>query len=483
MGAVKVGSDIEITGLGNTWASVYTDIADPTYFDNPAAGVYELVGNRRLTIKNTGQVIMGNAGDFTQTEELRFTPVSSGGARFSVNHGGDFQVYGKSTMDFGYSGNGAFVFPSGRWYARGDGVNDPVFKNSHRWQFIWQAGLSSFYATDRWDWEHVTVGPFNTAGTTQLWWFLPIQQVPPCSFKNIAFDSTNVGGTPSTIVEMNVDTVRGASRNLLFEDCTFTGAAATCVNTAATGPYFKNCQFNGTYSNRVASISQALRHQYYRHDNIIEDANNFDDHWMPVVFEDCTFTVSSNLGLTVANGTVLLINPTFTGGGISQLSVAGDSNILLYGTWSFDGTWVRTNPAMIADMKKLDLTIEDADGNALENAIFSVVQEDDREAWSWRTNSNGKPVVDFRLENQIYLVYREYVSGIPASATWTDWSSVASGKQHTLYAGANSWVGASQALVMDQDRTITLELQQGVLPPPGPVDPRKIRGTSRRRGL
>jgi len=175
------------------------------------------------------------------------------------------------------------------------------------------------------------------------------------------------------------------------------------------------------------------------------------------VFEDCTWEDVDGGNLAMYNyyqSRILLINPTFIGMNYGAYTKYG-SLTMWKGTitmasgnpkqWGVDcsHTWVRY----------MNITVQDLDGNPIENAMVSMVQSEGKEWYSALTEADGK--IYGVYGNSPILTEKEETS----NGVFIQWSDdEGAGQYHTITCSKAGYMTQSANYEMTQDRDITITL-------------------------
>jgi hypothetical protein len=460
MTAVKNGANIFVEGTGNTLASVYTDIADPLYFDNPSTNLYQLVGNRRLYVRPGGELTIGNSGDFSFAETLEFDPTSNGGAGFTVNHGGAFYIYGASTLDMSTTAFYTTSYVYGKIRVEGDATYRPLFDHSGRILYNWESTTPAHAATDTWYWEHVDVQ--RQVGTPFSFYMLSMIDGPEQYFKDIDFDAVPGGGPTSYAgsygLYVNPEIVAGAESRVHFSDCTFQHYNSYGIGLFGSAPFsFVRCtvQYNRLWGLLVQGnswVPQLLRHELASVIPVGMVGQSFP------YFEDCVFT--SNYG----NTRDVLLNPgcivafkgcTFNSASVGIFGTYGGIALVLSGN-VFNGASVFTSATKSTALWsfELDLTVIDSVGDPIENALVIARQKDGKERYLFDTDAAGKPITNPHMSGKIALTWREEW----AAGSYDLWSDTSNSTYHDVTVSAPGYITQTIQQVMDQDRVLPVSL-------------------------
>jgi len=153
-----------------------------------------------------------------------------------------------------------------------------------------------------------------------------------------------------------------------------------------------------------------------------------------IMYEDCEW-ISGQRGIYAQYGSNVLLKGTQT---FTSITVANK-------TWSTNSTYLH--------VRDLALTIQDHNGQALENASVQIRQSEDKEIWNFFTDSNGQ-IKDCHGDD-IVLVEREETS----NAVYTNWSdSISGGRFHRILVAKEGFQSKEYQVEMTADQTITIQL-------------------------
>jgi len=486
MGAIKSGSDIVVQGTGNTLASVKTDIADPTFFDELTPGNYRVVGNRDLIIDPLADLTIGNASDFSVTEGLQLTPTSgSANSRIDTTSTSHFKMYGNTYLKLGIDGPTAqptgVMLITGACTILGDATYRPLISDGT--EVVFRNIRTADFSLDIWNVQHVDFENFRyhtfrtilMDGTDR---FNPNGH----TFEDIVIDSLTTLTPPITDygTQDGIDFVLDAEGTLDFvtmKDITIKHCRRG-INPSDACPAIENgvfienrlgaliCQGDSNMSHLYKSDVQYSQSGFYtgivgqRFTYINGGSSSNNASWShnltysTLLLRDYNST-DQFFGLSRQYGRFLLWNVDWTGGGWEKINC---QIIYVYG---------------------LTLVVQDEDGNPVENAVVHIYQEpDEREHWTFYTDSAGKPITMRAMNGVVVLGNKAYISGAFGSETFELWSDGVAGRQHKVEVFKDGVGGAESTVVMDQDRSLTLTLERVIPPTPQTVLARVIRSNS-----
>jgi len=461
MTAAKNSNHIQISGTGNTLASVTSDIADTTFIEKTGTSpdVYTVKGNvgRQFRIMNGGELTIGDPLDFTNDETLAFDPLANSRTTFYCYGNGQLYQYGATTIDF--SSNATYypqyAYLYGGIHVEGDGTNNPVWKNFRR-MYLRNYDANNTYDKETYFYE-MTIGSNYSAN--QYGFFVDFfRRVYSIHFENVTFDisvgTKNVnthffyftGVFPSQKMVLKgldfvdagipIQNVRGTP--LLFEDCTFSetsgwNASFICnahPDTCAT--YYSDGENDTDTYGQVYSMMDNCDFENYANKNGIHI-----QYGACVVFRDCDWQATSN----------------------DSIQITGPASAWLWTGNVFSGgneTYDLNNGGYVNRVHGLDLTIEDPDGNGIDGAFVHIEQSEGKEKYLFKTDASGKLIAVHGHE--VALLCHQHQYGDNESTAVEYWSDSSNGTSHDVVITANGYHGKVANYVMDQERSDTIVL-------------------------
>lgn len=474
MGAIKSGNNIVVQGAGNTLASIKTDIADPTWFDEPTPNNYRMLGNRWLIIDPLADFTIGNSGDYSFTEGLQLVPVSGTvSARFNVMSQGQFNMYGNTYLKAGIDGPtqqpSALVQIYGGCTIQGDATYRPLITDAIVAYF--NQIQNADYSTDQWVVQHVDMQDFYYHANATVWFISSFRYNPNGHiFEDVEIDSLTSynPGAPDygTFNGFAIDEDAEATSDYIqIKDCTV-----------------KHCR------RPIETVDAIL---VLDNITLIENIeSNFrpgsGTKFLPLIKSDLHYTEKGSYQGLVgqrfffidggSSGPVTgqVITPRYSNMLIrdhASTEPDGFANVTRYSRvyyWTGNsklGDWIVTEGHVIYCFA-LNLTIQDEDTNPVEDAVVQIRQvPDDREIWTFTTDANGKPINFRPLAGKVILGHKAWQSGGEGSEVFEMWSDGVSGRQHQVDAYKPGKGSRSVLVTMDQDRSLVLTLT-GVAPAP-----------------
>ena len=467
MPAVKLGAAINVTGSPNTLSSITSDINDVTWIEEAPAGTFT-VKAKHLVAQNGGVITIGDSGDFSVVEKLVMEPSGNTNCRLDIDKGGEVQLFGASEIDANLQAPSFYQRWRwyGKFYCRGNATYRPYIYNLY---LIWKFRTS--FSGDGFDRNHDVMDidylrvdtPWSAAGK----WTQPsigrvFADYGVEKIKNAIFGKN---GDPAwKCVEVTQAQARHCgddASKIIWEDCIFQ-YMGNCFYLAPYHYYFKNCQFLQSTSHALGIYQPFTVPGIARTENALYRDMTIQ---LYVFLDGCTFTpVYTQDVLAQWGGAVLAKDCTFNASD-RAFNVVDGGKVLIWTGNTFNGTYAayRTNAnSMVFYVHALDLTIQDKGGSPIEGAMIYVKQKDGKEAWTFKTDANGKPINMAALQGKIILVHKEQLDNVP---NFTLWSDAGNSTYHDVWIYAAGYEPATVRLVMSQDRNETIQLENALTAP------------------
>jgi len=464
MSATKSGNNIQVNGTGNTLTSITADIADTTFIEETSPGVFTIKGNvaRYLQIMNDGELTIGDSGDYSAGETLIFENPVDYRNRFYNYPGGTFNMYGNSVVDFGGTLGDRYMYAYmyGQCNILGDATYKPIIQNITYWWFYetyYTSGTA--YDQDIWTLNNVIFGS-AARGTRNNVYFNRIGKPRAHSMTNVFLDYTKGQGVTTTR-GVRLEAGGPGLYNTLFDGWDFTGIQDGWVIYGICTPpvHFKNAKFGGIstdwdiYLDHVApgpGLDLPLD----------KDLPLPPRHAQPFFFLDAaTFYDSpTNNNIYVRGGSVVVCKDCdFQNTDGNNFSLDSNAHIKLWGTTNTFANYNNTynSNGSVLWCYPLDLTIEDQNGNPVENAKVHIEQVDGKEAYIFYTKANGKLDAYFDIEVALLANRCQY-----SDSGYEYWSDGANGGSHNVTVFKDGYRPQQASFVMDQDRTDTITLDR-----------------------
>lgn len=249
----------------------------------------------------------------------------------------------------------------------------------------------------------------------------------PGDYSNIEFDSWTVDFIYGINFESGIFGI--TFKNSTFKNTTtYSTIGASGANTTS-GAYDTSKGHNWSRSNQPMvryynCTFDAVDLGYYLAGYIVSGS--------VVMYESCTFK-NGTQGMWSSSG-VILSKGTHTFTSVSNQRV-----------WQFTGVHLH--------VRSLGITVQDNNGQAIENASVMIRQSEGNEEWLFRTDSNGQ--VKRSDGSDIFLVEKEETS----TNNYTNWSdSIASGRYHEVFVTKQGFKPYRTQLTMTSDQTITFNM-------------------------
>ncbi len=400
IGATK----IDLTSGTGTLAQLYTDaIADtPGCMTNPG-GVYQVEGDREVEISSG--VTLDIESDTLQWELA--ANKSTGAPNIDVTRGGTLnggpggQIIGD--INSAYT---AYFMIYGSTNLQGTSGNEFSFR-----RFTSLYRYFSYGETN--DWDHVELWHYNNFYLGSATTLCPDYSTS-WEFHDITCDCDSVPGTSYGFTMYNGDYSRVTLKRFTIRNCTRpiynTGQAIALFQDFTISDYTHYCyqyypvpsqgltQHYATYYSDFSELSWAKRTQQgvAKHDGLSIDHGGGTHCFLVYVgssiyFKNCAFTD--------------VTYTSYTSSYVGQLVLWGPGN-RFSGVTLPEGFSTTYRPRHL-HVRELDLTLEDEGGNPLENAMVHIKQKQDKEEWTFYTDSLGR--IDSGLGNP-FFAFKEHSS-------------------------------------------------------------------------
>ena len=446
MGATKNGNYINVTGTGNTLASITSDINDTTFIEETSTDYYVLKGNttRIISILPNAELIIGDPSDPTVSETLMMDNPSSNRTGFKIQ--GSLQVYGQTTIETVQANTypRSNIIHTGGEVILSGSAGYPVRMNNY--------GKMSYYDGTTGSYTHTHFGktqrslPFATfdAATTTisdvLWtarnchWGIDsgsqyqYQRSNPVWMGNTRHDW---GGHICTFIDCTVANANyGPNFYGLLAFKMISGSVSNHINSGYNGSqdvgpqsyyyqHFKDVRFNNDY-NQI---------QY------IVNRNNSEK--LRLLFEHCYFDNSNSSGLfryktSPPPGRLMIIDPQFA-----------------------DPTYERYANYISEYVNRLTVNVVDANNQPMGDATITLTQKDGYETYTQNTEEDG--YLDLFGQPCFFCTHYTKKGNYP-NFTVVYKSDDSNSTYHTITATKSGFVGVEQKVVMDSDRSLTIKM-------------------------
>jgi len=439
---VVSASKIDLQGSGTiTITEVEVAVANDTIMEESPANTFTIKGNRELEV-SSGVTLTSEDGD-TLVWDLSANKYPI----LDVARGGTLTLAQNTTIIGDTNATQqSYIYFYGTVNINGTSGNEVTFEN-YRSIYIYM------YDTTAWDWDYVVLQ--NTTYASGYFIYFRPGDLGSYDGGGVAHDFNEVtiqddGG------EGYIYFMYGDYSAMSFTNWTIDGIEGCHIkyNSAIKleNWTFKNCDdytrhywngFAGTYPHYTTSKTSNWWTQGYNQPLFIYDTCEFDAQ------DGGVWSM-----LTYSGGTYLVKSCTFKNATYGM--AAYDSIILLYGTQTFDTittdkSW--SGGGTFLHVRAFDITVQDVDGTAIENACVSIRQKEDKEEWSFYTDANGQ--VKSVFGDSLYLVEKEETS----EGVFTQWSDGTGNQIHEIIVSHPDYDTVKESYAMTQDRDITVTLR------------------------
>ena len=486
MPATKSGPYINITGTGNTLATMYSDINDNTWVSRTTEpdGSYTYTinsANVNYIILSTATSVLtiGNPNDFSFKEKLKFTYSSSNRGYIQTVNGSHLKIYGNVELDMGcisnsqYTGNNTFY---GNLTILGNDTYKPFIYNTRRWVIYGYDTDATRIANSTLILENIIVG--NGYFDLYIFYFSFQNFIhTTISIKNITLYINSAGLTYNSLF------VSGAYQNVLFDRLVFENLNVYPGHEPKAIMY---SQLFGTIKNTTWN-SQINSYIFIDHTANTNSEIRKENRFLSTAEKKILSSKKQEIDVVWDNVVTSIPKHSYTGLLYQKIMLfkncTNSSNKPLYGgycatalCWNSDTYYTAgisfgsDDGITIRKVFLLDLTIKDETGNPIEGCYIKVQDKNGHEEYNLETNSNGKLYSYYNiggvlLSNRLKTLTGETIVSDSSNSTY-----------HTVNIYKPGFKPFSFNVVMDRDRAVDV-----VLKPIGQIQ--KLRGTVRQYNL
>lgn len=470
MAVTVTASKVDITSGTETIDSVYTAVAASPFpgvmsktGTDPGPYTYTFNGNILLEVSSGSTLNCSNPDD-----TIQWALTGTMNPSLQVISGGTWTAAEGVTFDGDSNGanNYSRIYNYGYSSIQGksDGTNDVVFKNYYEIRFYAYEGNSPH------NWNHVTTEWNNSVSSngTGLYFANDPSIKPTHTLQNISITSTSNRSYAATFYCHDWS-------GCTFDNWTVDGTRYL-FNTYGTTVKFSNSTFkNVYYYSLIRSQSGGGLYKSTTDSSDMYDTAQFQP---KITFDTCTFQNNRNssateMGFYISYGAIIKFKDcTFAGtDAIDPMSYGVysryNSRMLYEGTTTF--TDVTTNRIWSTNgshyhVWPLALTVNDPNGNAIQDAEVIVYQVSGNEHWFFKTDASGN-IYDVHGDDPVFVEKEETSTGVYSQ--WSD--SIASGRYHTIIVAQEGYQVWQRRVTFTSAQTITATLIPTTAPRTLPV--------------
>jgi hypothetical protein len=471
MPATKSGNNIAVTGTGNTLASITADIADATFISDNGGGEYEVKGNvtRYLQINNGGVLTIGTGSaptnPYNLTESLVFENPVDYRNRLYVNVGGTLRMYGSCSLEFSKGASYMYAYIYGQMYVTGSASLKPLITDgTYMWHFDQQNNDS--YTNDTWTYDNMIFGSVAKQAARNFIYISSVSRYRKHTFKNIILDGNYGNGYAAYTRGLYFEHANSGMENVTFEKVDATALQDGYEVNSAQAPVAR------LYGFRFGQNSTDWKTSFSRPQSTGKDTGYFSRGYDSGSFygqaftflESCSFyddSSGNNRDILASNSAIVVIKDCdFQAPNGTRIQAQYQAQ-----GWIWSGnTFVDEDHAFtggtIHHVYDLDLTVEDENGNPIEQAQVLIDQAETasvvrKQSFVFETNENGKLANCNNLEVALLSnrVYR-------TDTLFEVWSSGSNGTSHKVTVSKDGYVTATDHYVMDQSRSGSIVLRK-----------------------
>lgn len=480
MPATKSGTYINITGTGNTLATMHSDINDNTWIERTTEIDGSYTYNVKTAVVNyinlaTDAVLtIGNPNDYSFKEKLKFIFSSNNSGYFNTLVGSHFKVYGNVEIDFGSLSQSQYVSVQ-IFYG-----NIEIYGNVTYKPYLYNSRQLRLYAIDT-DLTRISQSyiRINNAQFGNCFYDTPIFGIFPMThiwnefeFKNVQFKMTTTAITYNYLYNTNDYSI--PTDKLIFENISIDANSKqyALLSPAGNNVYLKNTVWDSTFNNYSFQVGWSNNWELHNNNlSLNEDlrkklkysAQRFD-----MVLDNVTFNTGVHPYYSFVYRSRLLL----------KNCVAQDLKKILCGyggiisLWNSDSLYSNVFAAYYGrycKVFKLDLTIKDEQGNPIEDCNISINDKNEKEEYNCRTNFLGKIYSMYNIDG--ILLSNRIKEPAPNTAE-SIISDTSNNTYHIVSIYKPGFKPQTFNVVMDQDRAIEI-----IMKPIGQIQ--KLRGTVR----
>jgi hypothetical protein len=424
---------------------------DDTAIMEEVAGVYTIKGDRGLKMDGGELTIDSSYEDgsliFLNTVNYNYVLLTNGG-KFNCTAPGFL-------IDVGYNNDLAYIGLYSDITLNGTEAKPIVIKHFYK-HYIRPYGQTIDYNhvlfTDLRDYYMTAVFAFQNYSTNSR------LNVSGMSFRNIEVD-TNACGV--IWIACNFD-----FSNTIFDGFVLKNITGGYIIRKDAGSSIKmtNCDFS-QISKSVSVFGNGDTSFYYP--GVNKESNDNRYKMQPKdVFENCKFGKISCSGVSCS---YKYKNCEFGDPSFTSYALYGDANAHLFEGGQSAQTWdsgltnnvvYSTSYGPYFDCYSLDLTVEDSNGGAIENATVTIFQVEGKENWSFVTDSNGT-ISDMYGDLPVF-VHRENHTN---SSTFDNWSdSISEGRYHLMAINKPGYQTWTRQIEFSENKVVVAQLTEETIP-------------------
>jgi len=457
MGAWKSGSTIMVDGTGNTLSSITSDINDITWIEESPAGTFT-IKQKWLQIQLDGELTIGDAGDYSVQETLQFDATAHNQCRFyiygTVFFYGDVEIWGDDDNSHYQT-----WYWYGKAYIRGNATQYPVFHSVYQInKYMFRSGIQQDINLNMIDADYFKITtPFNNAVRT-LVWNQVVHIGTNAQIKHYTYDGITPGWGYG-FYHLTTHFQNDDMSKMLIEDCLFKNANYGFYVQCGT-IYVKNTTLElCTWGGGCVGGTQGFDNRIYKAQGVVD----FGAQGQYFSFLDgCTFVSNSAGDMLVNQGACVLFRDCNFGHATVNIQTEQGAKILIWSGNTFAATNYINNLGLYDSVcywvNALDITVKTAGDVPIEDAWVLIKQKDGKEFYTFKTDSNGKPMTMQALAGKILLTWKEQLDEIGSS--FDLWSDSGNSTYHEIWVYKEGYTPEKYTKTMSTDQTFDVTLQQ-----------------------
>jgi len=460
-GATPLAGTITISGTGNTIYTIASDIADKAWA--------ELVGNvltikcRYINIVADGELIIGDANDFSVAEELRHLFVGTNGYnRLYVYEGGSFKMYGDTKCILNYNCTSAqypdYCYFIGKVHIEGDDTYKPILKGSRRFYFNYQPINETYHNSSELTLYKCKIGECQGNYAILINFYSAIYKtflIEEVQIINGLYNIAQYGiNVTSRVPVKNYTPVTNITNDESVK-------AYQKITAGSWGLHLKDSVWVATYATYPFEIGASMElggSSSETFDWLLTDTQKElkkAGQWISGLFDNVDIQTTYSYQGYIYDGARLVMK---------GCPNTNNKNVLIYTgahllCWNSDNCFNRVAVDNYNSFAKkvflLDLTIQDLQENPLADATIKVKQKDGYEEYTLTTNSNGKIIALHGLTGVLLANAVRKTT----SETLVYWSDSSNSSYHTVTVLKEGYKAETFNIVMDADKSQTVQLR------------------------
>ena len=467
MSAVKGTQTINVSGTGNTLASITTDINDTNWIerttDVDGSYIYTIksAAVNTLTVMDGGELTIGNPNDYSFKEKLKFLYSSNGRGYITTQTTAWLKIYGNVEIDGGSIGVSQYTFMyqiNGNSEWLGNETYKPKIYNARRMHILCATAVQSTIDNSYCVIRNVQFG--NCHADLFLIYFMFYNYIHKTfEFKDceMFLDKSylSYNGFFSTypycsalldrFIIDNPKVISGSENRFIMSTSEFMGKIKNCN----WDPKYATYQFQNTILANHENI-KTNRFLTVEEKKIVSAKKQIID----TMYDNVTWTTSyTYIGYAYRTSVVFKNNINASA---KKLYTGYCSHYYCWGSDSLYNVtpgWGTNIGETVRKVYLLDLTVKDESGNLLEDCVVKINDKNNKENWLIETNALGKLYSCYEIGGALLSNRMKEPTGE------TIVSDTSNNTYHTITVEKDGYKKYEFNVVMDQDREVEVTLR------------------------